>query len=515
MRCNWFLGSRFVKVAVIALLPACSSLPKLSRNAPVRQAVGPTAGPLRHPAGSPYFVDQSGRVLYLAGSHAWNNLFDWEPPGAQFDYNFYLDFMTSRQQNLMRGWVSENAHSLPTPYQRTGPGTALDGGLKYDLTKLNSEYFSRIRQRVVAARDRGIYVSIMLFQGWSIEDKGDGDPWPRHWFNRSNNINGIDGDLNHNGDGHEVHTLANSAITALQKTYIEQVINTVNDLDNVLYEIANESNYDSLAWQDQMVQFIHERENGRNRHPVGMSCVGDTEHGAGPSSTLLGSHADWVAPCGPLDMEGYQTNPPASIGDKVVIPDTDHIWGAGGDRAWVLKSFCRGLNALFMDVFPPLERWTLETTEEVRTTMTIARQYSERVNLSAMRPQDGLSSTGYCLASQGSEYIVYQPDSGGFSVNLAAGTYSAEWLNPANGQVSTTTLTAGDGWRSFTSPLGGSDALLYLKKSGGTDYSCPNGYLCGGEPVTGSPDQVVCGADLQNWRCTRSRWSALGTGCSC
>ena len=33
-----------------------------------------------------------------------------------------------------------------------------------------------------------------------------------------------------------------------------------------------------------------------------------------------------------------------------------------------------------------------------------------------MTPQNGLSTTGYCLAKSGTEYIAYQPGSGSFSV---------------------------------------------------------------------------------------------------
>ena len=31
--------------------------------------------------------------------------------------------------------------------------------------------------------------------------------------------------------------------------------------------------------------------------------------------------------------------------------DTDHIWGCGGNAAWVWKSFLRGHNPLFMDPY--------------------------------------------------------------------------------------------------------------------------------------------------------------------
>jgi hypothetical protein len=63
------------------------------------------------------------------------------------------------------------------PWPRTGPGTALDGNPKFDLSKLEQGYFDRLRQRVIEAGDRGIYVSIMLFEGWGRRHQnllGDG-----------------------------------------------------------------------------------------------------------------------------------------------------------------------------------------------------------------------------------------------------------------------------------------------------------------------------------------------------
>ena len=46
----------------------------------------------------------------------------------------------------------------PLPWKRTGPGTATDGGLKFDLTKFDQVYFDRLRTRVKALNDAGIYV---------------------------------------------------------------------------------------------------------------------------------------------------------------------------------------------------------------------------------------------------------------------------------------------------------------------------------------------------------------------
>src|SRR5207237_4260169 len=144
----------------------------------------------------------------------------------------------------------------PMPYRRPGPGTALDGQPKYDLTQFNPAYFDRMRERVTAARDSGIYVIVMLFQGFSIEGKGNlgGDPWQGHYFHPRNNINGID------GGGAAAHSLANPAITAYQEAYLRKVIDTVNDRGNVLYEITNEdgggANYND--WAAQMNGYIME-----------------------------------------------------------------------------------------------------------------------------------------------------------------------------------------------------------------------------------------------------------------
>lgn len=85
----------------------------------------------------------------------------------------------------------------PMIYLRTGPGTALDGKPKFDLTKFNDEYFERLRQRVAEARERDIYISVMFFQGFSVKkppvSPRAGNNWHGNPFHKANNINGIDG----------------------------------------------------------------------------------------------------------------------------------------------------------------------------------------------------------------------------------------------------------------------------------------------------------------------------------
>jgi hypothetical protein len=85
-----------------------------------------------------------------------------------------------------------------------------------------------------------------------------------------------------------------------------------------------------------------------------------------------------------------------------------------------------------------------------------------------MIPYDSLSSTNYCLADIGQEYLIYQPGSGSFTVNLQAGNYYYEWFNPNTGNIASTgNINVGSGNRVFNPPFSG-DAVLYLKNSGTT-----------------------------------------------
>ena len=72
-------------------------------------------------------------------------------------------------------------------------------------------------------------------------------------------------------------------------------------------------------------------------------------------------------------------------GRKIVIADTDHLWGVGGDRSWVWKSFLRGLNPIFMDPFDD-PRWksSRRNFESCRRAMGHTMAYANRMNLANM-----------------------------------------------------------------------------------------------------------------------------------
>ena len=89
------------------------------------------------------------------------------------------------------------------------------------------------------------------------------------------------------------------------------------------------------------------------------------------------------------------------------------------------------------------------------------------MNLAAMIPHGGSASTGRALAntaSTGSEFLVYAPNGGTFTVNLSNTnrTLNVEWLNPSTGVTSPAgTVSGGSSAQSFTPPFGG-DAVLHV-----------------------------------------------------
>src|SRR5579864_4191471 len=442
----------------------------------------PVTEPLRRSDSNPrYFTDGSGRAIFLTGSHNWHNFQDnghrlptGDDPPPVFDYEGYLDFLEKHNHNFFRLWRWESPkwsdaqpsgmvkYCQPHPWKRTGPDLAADGKPKFDLTTFDPDYFGRLREHVSKARDRGIYVSIMLFEGWELQFT---DAWKCHPFHGPNNINAIDADP----DGKVV--LYNQLradpmgkkVLDLQEAYLRKVVDTVNDLDNVLYETCNEAGGDSTPWQYHVINFIHDYESSKARqHPVGITFM----YPGGTNKTLIDSPADWISPNPGSPEENYKFNPSAQDVGKVIVNDTDHLWGhTGGDSVWVWRSFTRGLNVLFMEELTPSPTWQ----DSARVAMGQARRYAQRINLARMVPLPSLAQTGFLLADRGRDYLTYQDGSQGeFWVDLreAPGRFSVEWLDTTNDKVIPGKPVEGGARRVFTTPFPG-PAALYLKRDEG------------------------------------------------
>lgn len=465
----------------------------------------PIAGELTVSGNHHYFQDAHGTAIILNGSQTWNTFQDWGTDGSvrALDFDAFVKFLVAHGHNFTLLWTTElpkfsglpytekplDFTVTPLPWMRTGPGKATDGGPKFDLTKFDPAFFDRLRTRVQALDKAGIYAGVYLFSGEFINIfRSPTDGYP---LTGANNINGI-------GDGYtqgsrgvdSISMQAPNAITKIQDAYVEKVVDTLNDLPNVLWIVSEEAPRSSQWWNDHQIAHLRDYESGKpHRHPIGYAAlIGVWD------SVVYNSDADWVAPSAIL-------SPASSCGAgkpacKVNINDSDHsyywIWRQTPqqNRNYAWENFAVGSQVLFMDpyaIYWPHERRNMclapvrgvcdapdPRWDNLRDNLGYILRYSRRMNLRNAAPRDTLSSTGFCLAqtpAAGAEYLIYAPGGGPFTVDLSAmpgsRSLSVEWFNPATGQAMTAKpVAAGSTTQTFTPPFSG-DTVLYLVDTAG------------------------------------------------
>ena len=165
-------------------------------------------------------------------------------------------------------------------------------------------------------------------------------------MNAANNVNNIscdtgEGSAHINGNCEELSTLLSGVnganILAIQDAYARKVIDTLNDIDPIIWEITNENQngtsygtLNSLAWTNHMTDLVHSYEatGGRKAHLVWMSPYPETTS----ANMFSNTHADITSPyCeGASPPVNWDTNPTANDGKSAIsirFIDSDHQGG--------------------------------------------------------------------------------------------------------------------------------------------------------------------------------------------
>jgi hypothetical protein len=464
-----------------------------------------TPGPLAVCTTNPrYFCDPNGNVVLLAGEGTWNNVEDEgdlpAPNTAPFDFNGYMTYLSAHGYNYVRLWEESFSNDGGTispfnspywPWKRVGPGTGNDGLLKTDFTQLDQNYFNRLRARVIQARQSDVYVSVMVYDAFefaSDTNSTDGNP-----FESANNVNSVNC-----ANACPITLPLPSNVATIQQAYIQKLVDTLHDLPNVMYEVGNEPPIGSAAWVASLITSIRTYESTTYgvAHPIGInygnnvadSNVYDTDADfIGPSTKLP---ADATGQCPTVTGNGGAPNP-SSGRCKVVLNDSDHSYfytamesdGPQGNINWVWENFTHGNSVAFMD--PYLIPWSGRNAcagapvdgdnglcatggtdtrwDPVRLAIQDVLAYGKRIDLRNMTPQDSLSTSGYCIANPGSQYLVFST-SNSFTLTVVAGTYTYEWFNPSTHALIQTGSTNVSSSQTFTAPFSG-DAVLYLART--------------------------------------------------
>ena len=158
---------------------------------------------------------------------------------------------------------SVNFTVSPHPWQRVGPGR-IRWWTEIRPDEFDESFFDRLRSRVQQLNASGIYAGIYLFTGeWLNAFRCSGDGYP---FTGSNNVNGID-----DGGGIGSMTMtAPNVLTATQDAFVDKMIDTLNDLPNVLWIVSEKSPASSVWWNSHLIAHVRSHEATKPlQHPIG------------------------------------------------------------------------------------------------------------------------------------------------------------------------------------------------------------------------------------------------------
>ncbi|MFN7993390.1 MAG: cellulase family glycosylhydrolase [Bryobacteraceae bacterium] len=204
-----------------------------------------------HPRNPHYFLFRGKpAVLITSGEHYGAVI------NRPFQYTVYLDELAARHLNLTRTWAGayrEVAGDFNIPHntlaplpqdfvcpwpRSTTPG-ANDGQPKFDLSRWNDAYFSRLHDFMREASKRGIVVELNLFCPF-YEDS----MWKVSPMNAANNVNGV-GRIPKD----EAYTLKHPDLLARQDALVRKMVAELKPYDNLYYEICNEPYFGGVAWE--------------------------------------------------------------------------------------------------------------------------------------------------------------------------------------------------------------------------------------------------------------------------
>ena len=339
---------------------------------------------------------------------------------------------------------------------------------------------------MIAAGEVGIYVGVMLFDGWALHLSPPPDHIEGHPFHAQNNINGISAE-----SINDLQVLPLDArVEAIQEAYIRKVVDTLHDLPNVLWEVANESTGDgsvdkefasipgdgeppvwgdSTDWQYWVIDVVkrHEAEHGYDD-------ASDRDDDAVPGPRPDPGQRAAAAQPGRVDLARLRRRDlrgrwasdgtglaaialvrrsatrrrreGRSSATRTTSPQARATRCGRGSRscaAITRSSWTSGCSADSNRRTPGTPEAGVppfEAFEPARLAMGDTRLYAERMGLVDMEPRGDLSSTGYALAHPGSEYLILDAGDGGatFSVTLEAGTYATEWHSLATRETQAT-----------------------------------------------------------------------------
>jgi hypothetical protein len=431
-----------------------------------------------------------------------------------FDYNAYLDALKAYGLNYTRiypGFLFEpvdkfhkgntlgvKPDNLILPWARSDQPGYAQGGNRFDLDKLDTAFFERLRDFVNKAAARGIVVEVCFF---NAQYK---DTWVISPLFHKNNIQGEG-----NYDFNDAQTLKHADLVRREDDYVRRITQELNIFDNVILEVCDEPTINgtpvSLAgpWLEHFVELIKKTEASLpKKHLIAQQVEGPV---GGPCD--LSAHRDvaiivaqYVWDAGGEQMGGmlaldvkYSLNKPIELNETFYYPGWykgDKV-GASRVEAWEFMVGGGGsfnhLNGQFTVANPGGD--TPDNAQVLRA-LHCLKEFLDSFDFIKMHQDksfvvSGVPTGAYCraISEPGRQYALYLHHSTGgkggayrvtpgkykerLVVSLPPGNYRAEWVDPATGSVIRTENFKHDRReRTLTTPVHAVDFALRLRVVG-------------------------------------------------
>ena len=429
-----------------------------------------------------------------------------------FDYVQYLDALKTYGLNYTRIYpgvlfepvgkfmpgntLGPRPRSLILPWARSGEPGYMLGGNKFDLDKWDPEYFERLRDFLAKAAERDIVVEICLFNSQYS------DTWPLSALNSENNIQGVG-----QCEFRDAQTMRHPDLVARQDDYVQKMVQEANNFDNVILEICDEPSLftpiaEAAPWVVHFVDVIKGAEKAlAKQHLIGQEVQGpaggpiDLAGNPGISAVitqyLYYSGDQEMGGLKGLDYEYYHNKPieenetdyyPLSYkGDKIADSRVE-AWefmvggGAGFNQ----------LNGLFTPANPagktPDNAQLLGALQRLKGFLYSFDFIKMRQDKQLVRSEVPAGAHWRAISEPGRQYALYLHHSeggsggsyvatpGSYSENLVldlpAGTYKVDWVDPATGSlIHSENVTHPGGDRTIATPTYTLDIALRIKRT--------------------------------------------------
>ena len=436
-----------------------------------------------HPANPHYLLFRGKPTVLMASTEHYGAVLN-----GDFDPIPYLDELKSRGLNLTRTFSGtyrevpgsfkiKNNTLAPRPEKYVGPWPrsqtpgAADGGNKFDLARWNDGYFERLKNFVAAASDRGIVVEFVLFCTFYDDNLWDFSP-----MNARNNVNGLRAIKRT-----EAYTLEHKDLQQIQEAFVRKAVTELNGFDNLYFEICNEPYFGgvTLPWQARIASIIVDAEKRLPRkHLIAQNIANEKARIERPDPAVSIFNFHYATPPETVAM---------NFGLNKVLGDDETGFRGIHDLPYRIEAwdFILAGGAIFDHLDYSFTTAHEDGTAKIsdptpggggpalRTQFQILKQFIEGFDFVKMAPDKKLivrpapkETSVRALSEPGHAYAVYTH--GGrnlkLTLDLPAGKYKAQWLNPRTGKIDKTEqLESHGGTVEIVSPHYEDDVALSIR----------------------------------------------------